>query len=121
MELKFYLNKFLKADNIENYTLKSLQQLKSNYEKFLEDTEGVDPDFPLINFGNKGKKIEGKNIYSALKDNESLEDFKLNKMKGLGLNESNNNFSGLKDDPSQMRKLTRQAREGQKKSFKSNN
>ena len=34
MDLKFYLNKFLKVDRIEDYTLNTLIKLKDNYEKF---------------------------------------------------------------------------------------
>ena len=51
MDLKFYLNKFLKADGIEGYTLSSLKALRECYENFLDTTEGTDPDFPLLNFG----------------------------------------------------------------------
>lgn len=114
MALKFYLNKFLKVDNIENYTLDTLQKLKDYYDEFLEDSEGVDPDFPLMSFGNKGQKIGGHNIYQALGDGESLEDFKLNKMHGAGLY-SGDNESGYDKTPDEMRRLTRQAREGQNK------
>ena len=60
MDLKFYLNKFLKVDNIENYTLKTLIQLREVYEDFLQRSEGVDPDFPMLNFGQKGmQKLKG--------------------------------------------------------------
>lgn len=79
MDLKFYLNKFLKVDNIEKYTLKTLITLRSRYEDFLEQSEGNDPDFPAINFGSKGKKIKGKNIIE-LDDNE---DYKDNSIKGM--------------------------------------
>ena len=62
MSLKLYLNKFLKVDNIEGYGLSSIIALKESYEELLERTEGVDPDFPMIDFGqNKGVKIKGKN------------------------------------------------------------
>ena len=65
MELKFYLNKFLKVDNIEGYTLHALQELKKVYDKFTDKTEGFDPDFPMMSIGdkkNKGKTIAtGKN------------------------------------------------------------
>lgn len=80
MDLKFYLNKFLKVDNIENYTLKTLFKLRECYEKFLENSEGSDPDFPLINFGKKGKKIKGKNLYSFMDEadisEEGMSEFK---------------------------------------------
>lgn len=62
MSLKFYLNKFLKVDNIENYTLGTLQELRKTYDEFLEASEGTDPDFPMIDFGQKGKKIKGTNV-----------------------------------------------------------
>jgi hypothetical protein len=75
MQLKFYLNKFLKADGIENYTLDTLVKLKEAYSDFIEDSDGGDPDFPLISFNTKGKKIKGKNIHQVLGDSEdSLEE-----------------------------------------------
>ena len=70
MDLKFYLNKFLKVDNIENYTLKTLIKLRECYEAFLENSDGVDPDFPTLNFGKKGKKVKGRNIMSVLSEDE---------------------------------------------------
>ena len=76
MELKFYLNKFLKVDNIEGYTLHALQELKKVYDKFTDKTEGFDPDFPMMSIGdkkNKGKTIAtGKNnVYQTNKEDES--------------------------------------------------
>lgn len=61
MALKFYLNKFGKVDNIENYTLKALKGLQDEFSKFLDDSGGVDPDFPMFDFGGKGKKVNGRN------------------------------------------------------------
>ena len=63
MDLKFYLNKFARIDNIENHTLSTILELKKCYEKFIEKTEGFDPDFPETDFsgGKKGKKIGGVN------------------------------------------------------------
>jgi hypothetical protein len=63
MDLKFYLNKFVKIDNIEGYTLSSLKTLEENYSAFMEKTEGLDPDFPNIDFGgkSKGHKVKGYN------------------------------------------------------------
>ena len=76
MDLKFYLNKFLKADNIEHYTFKTLLELKTCYENMLETTEGYDPDFPMSNFGDKkGDKIKGQNIHTIDMDNDSDEVF----------------------------------------------
>lgn len=61
MGLKFYLNKILKIDNIEGYTLKTLNQLKSCYDEFIEKSEGIDPEYPGYVFGNgKGIKIKLK-------------------------------------------------------------
>lgn len=65
MDLKFYLNKFLKVDNIENYTLKCIMELQKRYDIFLDHSEGVDPDFPLIDFGKNGKKVQGVNKIQA--------------------------------------------------------
>lgn len=73
MELKFYLNKFLKVDNIEGYTLKTLEILRKTYENFLESSEGTDPDFPMVDFGSKGKKVQGVNK-SKLSTSEDIED-----------------------------------------------
>ena len=64
MDLKFYLNKFVKIDNIEGYTLGCLKTIEENYSAFMEKTEGLDPDFPTISFGDKGKKgkkVKGQN------------------------------------------------------------
>ena len=64
MGIKFYLNKYAKVDNIENYTLGSLKILQNEYTKFLEESNGVDPDFPMFNFGGKNNnqtKIKGTN------------------------------------------------------------
>ena len=77
MGLKLYLNKFLKVDNIESYTFSELIALKKEYEKVLENSEGVDPDFPTYIFGGaNGKKIAGTNIHTLTKpttDNEEEE------------------------------------------------
>jgi len=74
MGLKLYLNKFLKVDNIESYTYSELITLKKEYEKVLEDSEGVDPDFPMYTFGGKGKKIAGTNIHTLTKNIEEEEE-----------------------------------------------
>jgi len=78
MELKFYLNKFAKLDNIEYYSFNTILSMKKLYEEYLNDTEGLDPDFPTLNFGGKGKKISiGTNIYSLFDDeNDIPEDYK---------------------------------------------
>ncbi len=62
MSLKLYLNKYLKVDNIEYYTLPCLQILQNEYDKFLKKTEGVDPDFPQFNFadGATGLSFDSK-------------------------------------------------------------
>ena len=52
MSLKLYLNKYLKVDNIEYYTLPCLQVLQKEYDALLKKTEGLDPDFPQLNFGD---------------------------------------------------------------------
>lgn len=76
MDLKFYLNKFIKVDNIENYTLKALKEIQKCYEDYLEKTEGSDPDFPMVTFGGKdggGKKVKGRN--AAAMDEDSSAEF----------------------------------------------
>ncbi len=98
MELKFYLNKILKADNIENYTLETIHALMKTYDNFLEKSEGMDPDFPMINFGGeggKGKKIvSGKNnIYNQQREGESIEETKQRLSTGLDNLESNGSLS----------------------------
>jgi hypothetical protein len=67
MGLKLYLNKFLKVDNIESYTFSELMTIKKEYEKILENSEGVDPDFPTYIFGGGGKKISGTNVHTLTK------------------------------------------------------
>ena len=67
MQLKFYLNKFLKVDNIEQYTLGALKKLEETYDEFKEKTDGTDPDFPGISFKTKGTKLSvGSNVYALL-------------------------------------------------------
>lgn len=77
MALKFYLNKFLKVDNIEQYSLSQLLGLKDAYQEFIDESEGHDPDFPMTTFGgSKGKKVGGTNIHTITKptDIEEPED-----------------------------------------------
>jgi hypothetical protein len=33
----------------------------------LENSEGIDPDFPMFTFGNEGKKIAGTNVHTLSK------------------------------------------------------
>ena len=83
MELKFYLNKFLKVDNIEGYTLDALDELRKSYDKFIEKS-GFDPDFPMLALGGGasepgGEKIKvGKdnNVYNLQKEGETVEETK---------------------------------------------
>ena len=78
MDLKFYLNKFARIDNIENYTFKSVLALRKTYEDFLDSSEGKDPDFPLLDLSSKkkGKTIsKGKNIYSMFDEEDVPEEF----------------------------------------------
>lgn len=72
MELKFYLNKFLKVDNIENYTLSTLMILHNKYDDFLEHSDGTDPDFPLVDFG--GKKAKGEKVAGVNKVQKEMEE-----------------------------------------------
>lgn len=45
--------------------------LRKEYDKYLDLTEGYDPDFPNINIGGrKGKKISGKNKIQIEKEYE---------------------------------------------------
>jgi hypothetical protein len=53
MQLKLYLNKFLKVDGIEHYSLSALLELRKAYDKFLELSGGTDPDFPMISLGDE--------------------------------------------------------------------
>ena len=71
MDLKFYLNKFIKVDNIEHYTLKSLKEIQKCYEDYLEKTDGSDPDFPMMTFGGKGQKVKGTNM-AQTENNEEV-------------------------------------------------
>jgi hypothetical protein len=73
MHLKLYLNKYLKADNIELYSLRYLIDLKQEYDNFLDLTGGYDPDFPNINIGDRqgGQKIKGTNKFQFEKEFEN--------------------------------------------------
>lgn len=62
MDLKFYLNKIAKVDNIENYTLTSLFELRKQYKSFLENMNGIDPDFPTMNLLGKNGDFSKNNI-----------------------------------------------------------
>ena len=68
MGLKLYLNKFLKIDNIEQYSYPELITIKNEYKKMLDESEGIDPDFPSYGFGGGGKKIGGTNIHTLTKE-----------------------------------------------------
>ena len=39
--------------------------LNKEYTNFLESTEGLDPDFPGMDFSGGGKKVEGTSAASA--------------------------------------------------------
>lgn len=65
----------MKVDNIENYTLNSLDILYKEYQKLIDKSEGTDPDFPGFSFGD-GKKVNGNN--AALLD-ENDDNLKLTK------------------------------------------
>lgn len=76
MDLKFYLNKIVKVDGVENYTLSTLSILRERYDSFLDNTEGLDPDFPTLSMGGKGKKgekVKGVNRFANLEDDDSDE------------------------------------------------
>ena len=82
MDLKFYLNKIVKIDNIEHYSLSSLKQIKKLYDQFLETTGGFDPDYPMIDFsGGKGKSTQtmraGNNKYQIEKNQDTPEEFNI--------------------------------------------
>lgn len=77
MDLKFYLNKFAKVDNIEQYTYRNVLALQDAYQRFLEKSEGKDPDFPMLQLGEgNGKKLSlGRNVYSQFDEDEIPDDF----------------------------------------------
>lgn len=52
-------------DNIEGYSLGTVLALNKEYTDFLESTEGLDPDFPGMDFSGKGKKVSGTNATTA--------------------------------------------------------
>lgn len=66
MDLKFYLNKIVKIDNIENYSLNSLYTLKKCYNEFLEKSEGRDPDYPMMSFGDSKNTFKSENNLTQL-------------------------------------------------------
>ena len=57
MDLKLFLNKFAKVDNIECYTMSALKELQNSYDAILKNTKGIDPDFPGIDFGDSSNTI----------------------------------------------------------------
>lgn len=71
MSLKFYLNKILKCDNIENYSLRSLEELKKCYDEFIKKT-GSDPDFPGLQqpSGNENINIKANQLTSFINGEE---------------------------------------------------
>lgn len=77
MDLKFYLNKFAKLDNIEQYSFKTVLAMRDMYRNYLDESEGYDPDFPLSSFNSKGKKLNlGRNVYSQFASEDDIpEDF----------------------------------------------
>lgn len=87
MDLKFYLNKFLKVDRIEDYTLKTLVKLREVYEDFLQRSEGVDPDFPMLNFGQKGmQKLKGIKPENFVDPSDSgYQEYKEGQQRNIGL------------------------------------
>ena len=102
MELKFYLNKFLKVDNIENYTLSTLEELRKVYERFTDKTEGFDPDFPMMSVGGKEGKgqtiAKGQNnIYKIAEDmgegDKDIEEFKTDLSLGYSEFDDADNFT----------------------------
>lgn len=52
-------------DNIEGYSLGTVLALNKEYTNFLESTEGLDPDFPGMDFSGNGKKVSGTNASVA--------------------------------------------------------
>ena len=74
MDLKLYLNKFLKVDNIEMYTLESLYELKKCYNRFIDKFGGKDPDFPLMNFGDSENTYKASNNVTRIDLNKDGED-----------------------------------------------
>ena len=98
MDLKFYLNKFLKVDNIEGYTIGALEELRKSYDRFIEKS-GFDPDFPMLSLGDgsgenktnggrdKMKFEKNKNVYNYQKEGESIEQTKSRLSLGPGFSE----------------------------------
>ena len=50
-----------------NLIIKEYKKLKEevSYDEFLENSKGTDPDFPMIDFGDKGQKVHGINKVQA--------------------------------------------------------
>jgi hypothetical protein len=76
-------------DNIEMYSLRTINSMKDSYNKFLEET-GMDPDFPNLNFGNKQTPLvttNANNLFTALDgDEEAIKNYNQGDMVGLTLN-----------------------------------
>ena len=72
MSLKLYLNKYLKVDNIEYYSLPCLQILQKEYDKLLKKTEGIDPDFPQLTFGDGKNSLNFDSKHKLDDDSKKL-------------------------------------------------
>ncbi len=104
MDLKFYLNKFLKVDNIEGYTIGTLEELRKSYDRFLEKS-GFDPDFPMLSLGSGEDKKQSnggcdrlkfeknKNIYTHQREGESIEQTRSRLSLGEGFSDLPDNLT----------------------------
>ena len=72
-------------DNIEEYSLGTVLALNKEYTNFLESTEGLDPDFPGMDFSGNGKKVSGTNaaIAKSRGGGKGMEEVKNNNDNGI--------------------------------------
>ena len=104
MDLKFFLNKIMKTDNIEHYTIGTLFKLRDTYDQFMEKSGGYDPDFPMTgltaggNSSSDGKqniKIKGKNVYSEYDEDKPDPNFEGIKRSAISKAMSNGKINNI--------------------------
>lgn len=76
-------------DGIEQYSLPTVFKMQEAYTEFVKES-GIDPDFPNLNFGDKGTSLvssNSNNLFTALDgDEEAIRDYNQGDMAGLTLN-----------------------------------
>lgn len=56
MKLKLNLNKLCKLDNIEDYSMDTIHEMQKAYQDYLDESEGVDIEYPEFKFKTAGRE-----------------------------------------------------------------